>query len=490
MDELARPPRRDAAATSLLVASALAVLSAGLVAGTEVSAAALAGGLLLSAVAVSRPSVPWQHVLGALLIVILFIPIRRYRLPGDLPFQLEPYRLLVALILAGWGASLLADARVGLRRSGLEGPIAAIVLTTVASIVANPGRVGPLESNVVKALTFFLSFVLVFYFVVSVARTRAIIDVAVKTLVAGGAVVALLAIVEARTGFTPFGKFDALFPFLEPEPAFETIERGGRLRASGPAEHPIALGAALVMLVPLAVYVVRTAGRKWWFALAALTIGVLATVSRTGVLMLLVAGVVFLCLRPRETKRLWPLLLPLVVAVHFAAPGTLGSLKSAFFPEGGLIAEQQSGAFGCDSAGRIADIGPTLSEVSKRPFLGYGYGTRIVTGPDSNACVLDDQWLGTLYEVGFLGALAWVGFFIAVLRRFGRAAKEDPSARGWLLTGVAASITAFAVGMATFDALGFVQATFLLFVIVSLGAAVARSPHVVPDGRLIEEGAR
>ena len=33
---------------------------------------------------------------SALVLVVLFIPIRRYTLPGGLPFQLEPYRLMTA----------------------------------------------------------------------------------------------------------------------------------------------------------------------------------------------------------------------------------------------------------------------------------------------------------------------------------------------------------------------------------------------------------
>src|SRR5919205_3174499 len=46
----------------------------------------------------------WRNLLALLIVVILFIPIRRYALPGDLPFQLEPYRLLVFLIVAAWVA--------------------------------------------------------------------------------------------------------------------------------------------------------------------------------------------------------------------------------------------------------------------------------------------------------------------------------------------------------------------------------------------------
>jgi polysaccharide biosynthesis protein PslJ len=402
--------------------------------------------------------------------MILFVPIRRYRFPGDLPFELEPYRVLVASIVAFWILSLLSDSRVRLRPSGFDGPLFLMLVAVLGSVAVNVARYRAYESNVLKAITFFLSFLLVFYFVVSVIRTRASMNALIKVLVGGGAVVALLAVVEARAGFSPFTRLDSVFPILEPVSGDTAIDRGGATRALGPAEHPIALSAALVMLVPLAIYLVRMAGARWWLAFTALLLGVLATASRTGIVMLIVVAVVFLALRPRETKRLWPLLVPLVVLTHFAVPGTLGSLKQAFLPEGGLIQQQQSGEFGCDSSGRLADIGPTLEEVSRKPFFGYGYGTRVTTGKDSNACVLDNQWLGTLVDVGLVGALAWLWLFLAVLRRLGRVAREDRSRNGWLLVAVTASITAYAVGMATYDALGFTQVTLLLFVVLAVGA--------------------
>lgn len=476
MSTRALSARWAAATPSLLAAAGFATLAVATAAGVGLgfSAAAVSGSLFVAAVAVKRPVLPWQHLLVALLLVILFIPIRRYRVPGDLPFQLEPYRIVVALLVGGWIASLLVDSNVRLRRSGLELPIALVAITTLVSVLANPARVSALQPTVLKTLTFLLSFILVFYLIVSVVRTRNAIDVLLKTLVAGGAIVAVLAIVEARTGWSPFTRLDTILPMLTPDPSFQPqIGRGGTLRAFGPAEHPIALSAALVMLVPFAVYVVRTSSARWYVALIALVVGVLSTVSRTGVIMLLVIGLVFLVLRPRETRRLWPVLLPLLVVTQLAVPGTLGSLKQAFLPEGGLIHEQEGSAGSCSSAGRIADLGPTLAEVAKKPFLGYGYGTRNVSGEDANACILDNQWLGTLLDVGVVGALAWLALFLTVLRRWGGAAIRDRSPVGWILVAVTASVTAYAVGMFTFDAFGFVQVTLFLFVILGIGAAAA-----------------
>jgi polysaccharide biosynthesis protein PslJ len=478
--------RRRAGVAGLMVAAAFLILGVAGAGGMRVlvPAAAIACLLLGAAVVVRRPYLPWSRVLALLVLVILFIPLRRYKLPGDAGFSLEPYRVLVAVIVAGWVAALLVDARVKLRKSGLEGALAGIIVVVMASVIANPGRAAPLQSEVLKSITFLISFVVVFYLVVSVARTAESLDTVVKTLVFGGAVVGVLAVIEARTGFSPFTYLDKVFPILIPDPSFEAgLSRGSATRAVGPAEHPIALGAVLVMLVPLAVHVTRLHGGTWFLAFAAIFIGVLSTVSRTGVLMLVTLGIVFLWLRPTTMKRVWPLLLPVIVLTQFAVPGTLGSLKQAFFPEGGLVAEQEGMAGSCSSSGRVADIGPTLDEVAKKPFLGYGFGTRVVTGPNPNACILDNQWLGTAYEVGLIGFIAWLLLFIRVARRYGSPAKEDDSPTGWLLVSVTAAVIAYAVGSFTFDALGFSQVTFVLFLILGLAAA-ARANAQPPAPRV------
>ena len=88
------------------------------------------------------------------------------------------------------------------------------------------------------------------------------------------------------------------------------------------------------------------------------------------------------------------------------------------------------------------------------------------------ANILDNQWLGTLLELGVIGFFGWLWFFARVVRRLGKEAKEDDSDRGWLLVAIAASVAAFAVGMFTYDAFSFIQVTFLMFILVGLGAAL------------------
>ena len=215
-------------------------------------------------------------------------------------------------------------------------------------------------------------------------------------------------------------------------------------------------------------------------------LGALASGSRTAIIMLVVQAIVFLVLKPNETKKLWPALIPALVVIHFALPGTIGSLKEAFFPKGGLIAQQSKTEADYNTllaGGRISLIRPMLSEASGKPLFGEGYGTRI-TGfntPDRNAPILDDQWLNNVMDVGFIGLGAWIWFFVRAVRRLCRASRtaadEDDS---WLFACFTAGVTSFGVGMSTFDAFSFTQAIFLFWVVLAIAAAALRLSEPEP----------
>ena len=208
------------------------------------------------------------------------------------------------------------------------------------------------------------------------------------------------------------------------------------MRAFASAQHPIALAAALVLLLPLAIYLYQRQNRSVWLGAAALlTMGALATGSRTTVLMLMAELIVFLWLKRKDTVRLLPLLVPLIVACQVAMPGTLGTFKSAIFPEQGIITEQEGG--GESGSGRVADLGPGLDEFAKKPFFGTGFGTRLTSeqDPKVNARILDNEWLGLLIEVGALGVLSLLWLYGRTIRRLGAAAKRDDGDYGILMAG-------------------------------------------------------
>jgi polysaccharide biosynthesis protein PslJ len=468
--------RRSASFSLGALVFLLLVMAAGAANGTytpTVPVAVVAG---TAAILLGERLLRWRNLFVVLLLVILFVPIRKYTLSGAVGFQLEPYRLVVLVILLAWVAALLIDPRVRLRKTGFEAPLLAVIGVTVASILVNTGRIHELgvSSIVTKKLTFFLSFFVITYFVASVIGTRADVDFIIKILVGGGAVLSFFALVEFNTGFNVFDRLQTIFPLLKlQDTGFHSLEvRGGRARVYGSGQHPIAYGAALMMLMPLAIYLARrTRARIWGAAAVLLVLGTLATVSRTGILMLLVVIFIYARMFPAYTKRLWPLVIPALVVVHIALPGSLGTVKEAFFPKGGIIAEQK-GAAGTRGSGRVADLGPSLGEASRTPFLGQGYGSRVVDiGPLQNAPILDDQWLETLLETGIVGLAVWVWLYVSFVRRMLRRAREDlDSPEAWLFTGLGAAIAAFAFGLLFYDAYSFIQVTFFSFVLIAIGS--------------------
>jgi len=417
----------------------------------------------------------WPSLTVGLVLVILFIPIRRYTIPFNLPFQLEPYRLLVLFIALAAFSSFLIDPRVKIRATGFEAPLVLIVFALLGSDVANSARIAELgvHSDVIKRLTFFASFFLVVFLVACLIRKEEELDLVVRTLVAGGGVLGAFALFEASTGYNVFNHLSAFIPMLRAaDIPWSLLHPTGHLRVYASAEHPIALGAVFVMILPFGFYLVQKTGQaRWWIFTGLLLLGAFATVSRTAVIMLLVTLVVFIRHRPAAMKRLWPGVLPLLVVVHLALPGTLGSLKDGFFPSGGIIAQQKEGA-GTRGSGRIADLGPSLKEWRRQPFLGQGFGTRVVDKVNNNANILDDQWLGTLLETGAVGFFAWLWLFARYGRRLGRAAKEaTDDSDALLLSCFTAAVTSFAIGMAFFDAFSFIQVTFLTFILIGLGSS-------------------
>jgi hypothetical protein len=478
-------PRR-----ALAACAALAVLLVVVVAIDLRPAYVLAGVTgLLTAWATYRYFIQWHVLAGSIVLCILIIPIARYGLPITLPFQLEPYRFLVLVVAILWFASLLAEPKsIRLPASGLRGPLVVITAVLVISVAANLGTINErgVFMDVVFKFSFFASFLLVTLLLGSVLRTRDEIDRVLKVLIGGGAVVAFFTLVENKLGYNVFDHLHQVIPVLVFDPAGTPsggLEvRGSGFRVYGSAQHPLALGAALVLLIPPAVYLCwRTRSRVWYAALAVIGIAALATVARTAVMMLVVEAILLACLKPRAVKRIWWMIPPFLVVVNLAVPATLGTLKASFFPEGGLIAQQSTTA-GVDGSNRLADLGPGLEEAKRTFFFGQGWGTRVPAklDPTKTRRILDNQWLGVLLEAGWVGVLAWGWFFVRNVRLLSRTALRDPTDLSWLAAGLAASILGFAVGMFTYDAFGFPQATLLMFIMVGLGIATRRVAHEAP----------
>lgn len=480
MSALAAEPTNGQRASLAVVAGAVTVLAVSVALGAAPGVVAPAVAVLVLLAVSHRTVLAWKNLIAAMLLVILFIPMRRYALPGGLPFQLDPFRLLVAFVLVGWTASLLTDPAIRLRRTGLGAPLVLVLVATIASDLANGSRVSAVGSDVSKNLTFFLAYFAIVLIVVSVTVSREQVDGLIKVLVGGGAVVAAFAILESRTHFNVFDHLSTFLPFLQQQSVEGISDPSRGYRTYGSAQHPIALSAMLVLIAPISIYLVRrTNQRRWWLAAGLLFAGTISTISRTSVLMLLAVVATLVVLRAKEMRRMWPALIPMLFLVHVAMPGTLGTLKQSFFPSGGILS-QQSSAVGTTGQGRLADVGPALDSWYADPLFGEGYATRVIGGPGVDGQILDDQWLGTLVETGVFGVFAWVWLLSRVIRRLGRAARQDRSDTGWLLTALTASVVSFAVGMFFYDAFAFIQVTVVFFVLVAFASMLTSRDDRAP----------
>lgn len=425
----------------------------------------------------------WRTMLGSIILVILFIPIKRYELPVHLPLQLEPYRILVLATGAGLIGSLLIDERLKWRKTPVDAPIAMLVVAIALSVMTRSDHIlgHGMNEYVARYCLFFASYIVVFYLMTLALTKRSDVEALVRLLVAGAAVVAVATIYQSRTGYNIFDHLQQWIPILRFNGIPYVTDRGGGARAYGSAQHPIAMGAALMMLVPLGIYLVRKTGQKrWWLATLLLLLGALATKSRTGIIMMVILIIVIWILKPAATRRMIPKLLPLLIVVHVALPGTISTFKNTFFPTGGIVAsETQTDAtwrvnYG---RGRIGEWDPALKEWAHTPLFGQGVGTRVndLKDPKFNAPILDDQWLGSILDIGAFGLVALLWFFTLAIRKLGRLARRDDSDDGWLLTALTASIASYAFGMLTFDAFNFVQVTMLMFLLVAFGVVMLRA---------------
>lgn len=443
------------------------------------------------AVRVAAPPLSWPNALAALFLILWFIPIKSYRLPIDLPFNLEVYRLFLLVLFLAWvGWILGGTGRVGAGGNGK--PLILLLGTAILAQVANFDTLNAVDSSqALKSLSYFLGFLLTFTLISSTITTFADIERLARVLVFGGAVVAVVALYEAQTRVNLFDRLDRVVPFLVFEPREVEAVRAGRLRVRGSAQHPIALSCALVMTIPLAIYLAGQAvskirSRLWLITGTLAALGAFATVSRTTVVMFILMGLSALILRGRTIVRYWPLLVLLPFVIHFVTPGALGGLRDSLFPKEGLVSGL-SGRPGLPGSGRLDDLDPGLQRWEQSPLYGHGLGSQGVTGTDPVRVrveplsltepvgvniIFDNQYLHTLVELGLLGLVGTVWFVWGAGLKLARRSRRIVDRQGDLIAACATSCIGFAGALLFFDAFAFVQATLVFFIVAALGLRV------------------
>jgi hypothetical protein len=425
----------------------------------------------------------WPNMAATLILLLWFVPIKTYSLPVDLPFELEPYRLFLLALGFAWLVGLLGG-RSHLAAHGQAYSLILLtgVLFTTQIVNFDEVNAASAEPEALKSLSYFLSFVIVFVLITSTIDSLPALDKLVRMLVLGAGVVAVSALYDSRVTYNVFEHLHQWIPVLEFHPREVDQARGGLLRVYGSAQHPIALSVALLMMIPLAIYLAGRASTlirsRLWVGIAILCAAAgLATVSRTSVVMIIAMVVVALWLRGKAVVRFWPLLLLLPVVVHFLAPGALGGIYKAFFPEEGLVSSLE-GRAGQTGSGRFADLGPGFDIWVQSPLVGTGIGEQTVptdlppgasSDPAAPDLIFDNQYLNTIVTTGLLGLVAVAWFVWGSVLKLARAARRRLDHPSDLLAACCIAIAGFGASMFLFDAFYFVQCTLFFFMIAAIG---------------------
>lgn len=414
----------------------------------------------------------WQNLLAGYMVVLLLVPPNAYRIPAPLPFDLQADRLAALALFGCWAAALLVDRRACVARTSFDAPLAVLVLVVTLALAVNyleplyPGH----QADLVKSLLYLVSLVGLYYLTASTIRPDAV-DRILSTLVTIVWGLAVLGIVEHFTGYNVFRSLHSWFPFLEFRPY--NIQNRGGVRIAGSAEHPIAFGALLAMVVPVVVWRLTQAqsvvGKTMFaMALATITFALVFTASRSAVIGLGIAVLILVFFnldKKRALLHVGALFFAIFFLVHMLAPGALGTIRAYFMPQEGLLASQGLGERTEGIGKRIERYPFIWKQFSQRPLLGIGFET---FNPRFFFFV-DSEYLKLLLEIGAVGLLTVLWLLGRVLRRFAREVRKLPDGDRNRLASILASCSVYVVVSLFYDTVGFAQTTYLFFVLMALG---------------------
>ena len=294
---------------------------------------------------------------------------------------------------------------------------------------------------------------------------RANLEAVLRRLVLAGGIAALIGVLQFVTGAAIVDVIH--IPGLTPNTALTSIyDRNGFTRAAGTSSHPIEFGVVLAMILPLALHFALTdRGRgavARWLPVGLIAVAVPITISRSALVGVVVALVVLIPSWPATRRRLsYLVILGVVVGIYVTIPGMLGTLTRLFTD----ISTDGSALSRTDS------YSLSLEFIERSPLFGRGLSTFL---PQYR--ILDNQYLGLLIEVGFVGTIALLALFIVAMvsALSSRRASSDEATRS-LAQALTAMVAAGAVSFATFDSFGFPQASSLVFLGVGCIGALANT---------------
>jgi O-antigen ligase len=324
------------------------------------------------------------------------------------------------------------------------------------------------------AMVILISMVLIGLAACDGVRSRERIQFLVRAVVAAGAFVAAVGMVQFLFAYDPT-------PHMRPPGMHFTstdplvLERSGLRRVSGTVAHPIEFGVLCAMLLPLAIHVASTSksqGRRptvWFGATSLIGMGLMFSVSRSAVLSAGCAGFVLFCgWTSRRRALMVAVAAAFLVFVRLISPGLLNVI---------LVLFQRAGSD--DSIRwRTHDYATAHELISQHLWFGRGVGTWWAPKHE----VFDNQYLLTLVDSGVVGLATFMSILVATIYATLRvmylcslhASSPHAAADRDLALSLAATVSVLPLAYATFDFASYANVTSTFFLAAGLSGALLR----------------
>jgi polysaccharide biosynthesis protein PslJ len=304
--------------------------------------------------------------------------------------------------------------------------------------------------------------------------SRERLDALLRRFVAFGAVMAAIGVLQFFSGVDITQWINV--PGLSSNIDYPTLlSRGGLNRPASTTLHPIEFGVVMAAVLPIAVHYAfeaERARRLKWAGVVLIASAAIMSVSRSAVIGMVLASIVLIpTWSPARRRRILTSALVLVVVMRFAVHGLIGTILGLFT---GFFTDTSTGS-------RVTAYAAVATYVEQRPIFGRGLATFL-----PSYYILDNQYLGTLIEMGLVGLLVLLAILISgVVEARVAAVRAVDASRRDLAYSLCASAVVSVVAFGTFDALSFSTAAAVAFFIVGCCAGVARLGRVEAlEGRL------
>lgn len=378
---------------------------------------------------------------------------------GHQPVRLA-FAIFVLAVLASYASAMM---------HGFSLPVGTAERTTPA-VVDFPGNLEQVGTTLISAADRGLISVAAWAGVVLLIsdglRTKAQVVTVLRRLTYAVAGMAALGVAQFFTGFD-VAHFIHVPGLKVNVPYGAPATRSIFHRVVATAIHPIEFGVVLAACLPIALhfalYAPRTRKLINWLCVALVGVGVLMSVSRSAVLVALIACAVTYSGWPRRRRLRALIVVPLaVVAVRLTIPGLIGTVGSLFT---NIVRDPST-------SGRTDDYPVALKVIHEAPLLGHGIFTFV---PNVYVRILDNQWLASVIEIGYVGTTCLALLFVVCFfsARGARRATSDIELRD-LAQCLAGSVAGLALSYGTFDAFSFSMAASLTFLLMGACGALWR----------------